>query len=304
MIAHPRTRLPVLVAVALAFAVASVSCSGGATAKSGGKVRVVTSAELFADFIRNVGGDRVQVTALVPGHADPHTYEPVPRRVEDVANADVVFINGVGLEETLMSLINNNVRKGVPVIEMAAGLPLIGGDANEPAGNPHLWMDPQYAIHYVEQIRDGLIQVDPAGESTYQANAAAYIQQLSTLDSEIATEMASIPRDRRKLVTFHDSFPYFAQRYGLQVVGVVVEAPGREPSAQEMARLEDKIRANDIRVVFKEPELNAQLLEMAAQDAGAKVMTLLNVAYTDNVHSYIDLMRFDAQQLVEGLGSS
>ncbi len=292
-----------LAALALTLSGLATSCYGGAAANTSGKVRVVTSAELFADFIRNVGGDRVEVTALVPGHADPHTYEPVPRRVQDVANADLVVINGVGLEETLMGLINNNVRKGVPVVEMAAGLPLIGGDVNEPTGNPHLWMDPQYAMHYVEGIRDALIGVDPAGEAAYRANAGAYLQQLSALDGEIATAMASIPQDRRKLVTFHDSFPYFAQRYSLEVAGVVVEAPGREPSAREMARLEDKIRADDIRVVFKEPELNAQLLEMAAQDAGAKVMTLLNVAYADNVHSYIELIRFDAQQLVQGLGS-
>jgi manganese/iron transport system substrate-binding protein len=303
MIRHPALRYFSLVGLALALSGLATSCYGGAAANTSGKVRVVTSAELFADFIRNVGGDRVQVTALVPGHADPHTYEPVPRRVQDVANADLVVINGVGLEETLMGLINNNVRKGVPVVEMAAGLPLIGGDVNEPTGNPHLWMDPQYAMHYVEGIRDALIGVDPAGEAAYRANAGAYLQLLSALDGEIATAMASIPQDRRKLVTFHDSFPYFAQRYGLQVAGTVVEAPGREPSAREMARLEDRIRADNIRVVFKEPELNAQLLEMAAQDAGAKVMTLLNVAYADNVHSYIDLMRFDAQQLVEGLGS-
>ena len=297
----PRPRLRVLAAAALAFAVVTSSCYGGAAARSSGKVRVVASAELFADFVRNVGGGRVEVTALVPGNADPHTYEPVPRKVEDVANADLIVINGVGLEATLTGLINNNVRKGVPVIEMAAGLPLIGGDVNEPAGNPHLWMDPQYAIHYVEQIRDGLIQVDPTGEATYNSNAAAYIEQLGALDSEIATDMAAIPQDRRKLVTFHDSFPYFAQRYGLQVVGTVVESPGKEPSARDMARLEDKIRNENIHVVFKEPELNAQLLEMAAQDAGAKVETLLNIAYAGDVHSYIEMMRFDAQQLVQGL---
>jgi ABC-type Zn uptake system ZnuABC Zn-binding protein ZnuA len=303
MIRHSALRYFSLVGLALALSGLATSCYGGAAANTSGKVRVVTSAELFADFIRNVGGDRVEVTALVPGHADPHTYEPVPRRVQDVVNADLVMVNGVGLEETLMGLINNNVRKDVPVIEMAAGLPLIGGDANEPTGNPHLWMDPQLTMRYVERIRDALVQVDPAGEATYRANAGAYLQQLSALDSDIASAMASIPQDRRKLVTFHDSFPYFAQRYGLEVAGVVVEAPGREPSAREMARLEDRIRADNIRVVFKEPELNARLLEMAAQDAGAEVMTLLNVAYTDNVHSYIDLMRFDAQQLVEGLGS-
>ena len=298
----PSSPLVLLLAAALGLAaVTSVSCYGAA-AKSDGKVHVVTSAELFADFVRNVGGDRVQVKALVPGHADPHTYEPVPKSVKDVANADVIVINGVGLEETLMGLINNNVRQGVPVVEMASGLPVIGGDAQEPKGNPHLWMNPQYAMHYVEQIRDALIGVDPAGEATYRANADSYLQQLVALDSETTSKIRSVPQDRRKLVTFHDSFPYFAERYGLEIAGTVVESPGAEPSAQQMARLEDRIRADNIRVVFKEPELNAQLLEMAAQDAGARVMTLLNIAYSGDVHSYLELMRCDAQQIVEGLG--
>ena len=292
-----------LVAVTLILGASALSCYGGAAANGDGRVRVVTSAELFADFIRNVGGDRVKVTALVPGHADPHTYEPVPRRVQDVANADVVVINGVGLEETLLGLINNNVRKGVPVVEMASGLPVIGGDPNEPTGNPHFWMNPQFAVRYVECIRDALISVDPAGEATYRANAANYSKQLNDLDTEIAAAMESIPTDRRKLVTFHDSFPYFAQRYGLEIAGVVVESPTSEPSAREMARLVDKIRDDRIRVGFKEPELNAQLLEMVARDAGAKVMTLLNIAYAEGVRSYVELMHFDAQQLVEGLGS-
>jgi manganese/iron transport system substrate-binding protein len=295
-----RRSLLLLVPV-IAMAVVASSCSGGVKASSSGKVRVVTSAELFADFIRNVGGDRVQVTALIPADADPHTYEPVPRKVQDVANADLIAINGVDLEATLMSLINNNVRKGVPVIEMSAGLPIIGGDTSEPAGNPHLWMDPQNVVHYVEQVRDGLIKIDPAGEATYTANAAAYVQQLNALDKEIASAISSIPPDKRKLVTFHDSFPYFAQRYGLTIVGTVVESPASEPSARAMASLEDKIRNENIEIVFKEPELNTQLLEMAAQDAGAKVMTLLNIAYADDVHSYIEMMRFDAQQLVQGL---
>ncbi len=290
-----------LLLVLAAFALTAASCYGGAKTSNTSKIHVVTSAELFADFINNVGGDRVQVSALVPAHADPHTYEPAPRKVEDVANADLVVINGVGLEETLMGLINNNMPKGVPVVVMSDGLPIIGGDSAEPAGNPHLWMNPQYAVHYVEQIRDGLVSVDPAGEATYTANAAAYISQLDALDNQIAREMASIPPDHRKLVTFHDSFPYFAQRYGLTIAGTVVESPGQEPSARQMARLEDKISSEGIRIVFKEPELNAQLLEMAAQDAGAKVTTLLNIAYIKGVQSYVQMMQFDSQQLVQGL---
>jgi ABC-type Zn uptake system ZnuABC Zn-binding protein ZnuA len=281
----------------------AVSCNGGNSGPSAtGQVRVVTSIELFGDLIQHVGGDRVQVTALVPPGADPHTYEPSPPQAAKVAQADLVVINGLNLEETLHDLIQNNVGSGVPVVEMADGLPVIGA-SNGTAGNPHLWLNVQNAMHYVEEIRDALIQVDAAGTDTYRANAATYLQELDALDKETAAAIDSIPAERRRLVTFHDSFPYFAQRYGLDLVGVAEESPGQEPSAGDLAALTDKIRAQNVPTVFAEPEFNAAVLQAAAGDAGVKVSTLLSDAYADNVHSYVELIRFDAQQLVAGLGS-
>lgn len=265
-------------------------------------MKVVTSIELFADLIRNVGGDRVQVTALVPPGADPHTYEPAPPQAAKVAQADLVVINGLNLEETLHDLIQNNVGGSVPVVEMAGGLPVIGAASGTP-GNPHLWLNVQNAMHYVESIRDALIQVDPAGADVYRANATAYLQELDALDKETAAAIATIPPERRKLVTFHDAYPYLAQRYGLELVGVAEESPGQEPSAGDLAALTDKIRSQNVPTVFAEPEFNAAVLQAAASEAGVKVKTLLSDAYADNVHSYVELIRFDAQQLVEGLGS-
>ena len=266
-------------------------------------MRVVTSLTLFADFIQHVGGDRVQVTALVPADADPHTYEPAPAKVKDVTKADLVVINGLGLEQTLHDLIYNNVRSGVPIVTMTDGLPVLAGNLSEgETGNPHLWLNVQYAMHYVESIRDGLVATDPEGADLYRSNAAAYLKELDALDKEVAAAIESIPLERRKLVTFHDAFPYFAERYGLEVVGVVVGSPGREPSARELAHLTDQIRAQDVPTVFAEPEYDPKMLETVAGDAGVQVKTLLSHAFTPNVHSYVELMRFDAQQLVEGLG--
>jgi manganese/iron transport system substrate-binding protein len=295
---------PVLIALALlALGALAVACGSKDEPAAGGQVRVVTSLALFADFIQNVGGDRVEVTALVPADADPHTYEPAPSQVAKVTKADLVVINGLGLEQTLHDLIYNNVRGGVPIVEMAAGLPVLAGNPQEgETGNPHLWLNVQHAMSYVESIRDGLIEVDPSGADLYRANAAAYLEELDALDKEVAAAMESIPAERRKLVTFHDAFPYFAERYGLEVVGVVVESPGREPSARELADLVDQIRAQDVPTVFAEPQFNPQLLETVAEDAGVTVKTLLSGAFTADVHSYVELMRFDAQQLVEGLG--
>jgi zinc/manganese transport system substrate-binding protein/manganese/iron transport system substrate-binding protein len=157
-------------------------------------------------------------------------------------------------------------------------------------------------MRYVERIRDGLIEVDPEGADAYRSNATAYLDELDALDKEVAADIQSIPPERRKLVTFHDAYPYFAERYGLEVVGVVVESPGREPSARELARLTDRIRSEKVTVVFKEPEFDAKMLETAAEDAGVKVRTLLSGAYVDGVHSYVELIRFNVVQLTEGLG--
>ena len=298
MLPAVRLRSAALALVTVALVGLTVSCGANSGGKSAaGKVRVVTSLDLFADFIQHVGGERVQVTALVPADADPHTYEPVPSQAAKVADADLIVINGVGLEQTLHNLIYNNVRGGVQIAQMSDGLPVV-------ADNPHLWLNVQYAMHYVESVRDGLIAADPAGADVYRSNATAYLTELDTLDKQTAAAIETIPPDRRKLITYHDAFPYLAQRYGLEVVGVVVQSEGSEPSAQDLARLLDEIRAQHIPVVFAGPEFNSQLLDTVAREAGAQVKMLLSDTYADNIHSYVELMSFDAQQLVEGLGSS
>jgi ABC-type Zn uptake system ZnuABC Zn-binding protein ZnuA len=288
-----------LIMAAAALAAACGGKGGQTPPKAGPKV--VTSIELFADLIRQVGGERAQVTALVPASADPHTYEPVPSKVVDVSKADLVLINGVGLEETLMDIIKNNVRSGVPVIEMSAGLPVLEA-GHQGTGNPHLWLDVRNAIHYVEVARDALIQVDPEGEAEYGANAQAYLAELADLDRQVEQSIASIPAERRKLVTFHNAFPYLAERYGLQLVGVVVRSPGQEPSAGEVADLARTISAENVPAVFKEPQFSARVLELAATDAGVKVCSLYSDAFQGQVDSYVKLMQFNASELARCLG--
>jgi ABC-type Zn uptake system ZnuABC Zn-binding protein ZnuA len=294
-----------VVLAALALVSVTASCGGGSGDKSStGQVPVVTSLNLFADLIQNVGGDRVQVTALIPADADPHTYEPVPSQVAKVAKAKLVVVNGLGLEQTLHDLIYNNVGGDVPVIQMTDGLSALAGNAAEgEVSNPHMWLNVQNGMRYVEKIRDGLITVDPINADVYRSNAAAYLSDLDKLDKDTAAAIQTIPPERRKLVTFHDAYPYLAQRYGLEIVGFVLQSEGREASAQDLANLADEIRAQNVPTVFAEPEFNPQLLDTVAKEAGVQVKQLLSDAYTENVHSYVELMQFDAQQLVEGLGS-
>jgi zinc/manganese transport system substrate-binding protein/manganese/iron transport system substrate-binding protein len=278
---------------------------------AGGKVRAATSIEIFADMVRNVGGDRVEVDALLPSGADPHTFELSPGRVADVARADIVFINGLDLEHSIEDVINNSAEG--PVIELSEGLPVLTddqryteeeGDEEEPGGNPHMWLDPRLAARYVERIRDELIAIDPNSSAAYETNAEAYLRQIGDLDREIEEAVLAIPEERRKLVTFHDAFPYLAARYGLEIVGIAVPSPGQEPSAQHIAELTETLRSAGVPAAYKEPQFSADVLDQAAAEAGVRVLELLSDAYVEGVHSYIDLMRYDLAQLQEGLGGS
>ena len=296
--------LVVLVGLILAAAGLAAACGGkGEERLPKAGTKVVTSIELFADLIRPVAGERAEVIALVPAGAEPHTYEPVPSKVVDISEADLVLLNGLGFEETLIHVIKNNVRSGVPIIEMSAGLPVLDA-GNQETGNPHLWLNVRHAMHYVEVARDALIRVDPEGEAEYRANAQEYLAELEDLDRQVEESIASIPAERRKLVTFHDAFPYLAERYGLEVVGMVVRSPGREPSAGEVADLARTIRAENVPAVFKEPQFSARVLELAAEDAGVQVCTLYSDAFQDDVDSYVKLMRHNASELVRCLGGS
>ena len=277
--------------VLAAVALLAIACSSGSDAT--GRLRVVTSLELLADMARQVGGDRVDVNAILPSGADPHTFEAAPGRVADIARADLLFVNGLGLEGNLLDVIDQNA--GGPVVRLADGLDTIDG-------NPHLWLDATLAAGYVESIRDALIEQDPTGSDAYTANAGAYLDELAALDVEIAEEIDAIPPDSRRLVTFHDAYPYLARRYGLEIVGFVVPSPGQEPNPGDVADLVDAIREQEVRAVFKEPQFNASVLEFAADEADVRVLDLLSDAYTDGVGSYVELMRFNAHQLRKGLG--
>lgn len=283
------------------------------------QVRVITGMGIVKDLVEQVGGNRVEVVSVVPPGADPHTYQPTPRDIQAMQGARLAVWNGLGLDETAADLVAEQSLADLTVVVLSDGItPMAGGDEDEDTaehaaghsdehghghadGNPHLWLDPLYAIRYVESIRDALTEVDPAGADLYRANATAYIGEITALDLWGQAEVAKIPAERRKLVTFHDAFPYFAQHYGLELVGVVLKSPGREPSAQEVAALVTEIKAHNIPVVFAEPQFNARILDLAARDAGIQVKRLYSDAFDTQVKTYLDLMRFNITSVTEGL---
>lgn len=263
----------------------------------------MTTTTVFADMVRNVGGSLVSVTSLVPKSGDVHTYEPKPADARAVASADLLVMNGLGLDDWLEKTITS-AGTGAPLIKLAPGVdaPPLPGPTTV-AENPHLWMDVKYAEVYADEIAAGLARVDPGHATIYQAQAAAYRQRLEALDAWVRQQIATIPEANRRIVTFHDAFPYFAREYGLTVVGVAVEAPGQDPSAGDTAALIEAIRTSGVRAIFAENQFPAKLADELAAQTGTKVVANL---YDDSVGdppvtSYEEVIRWDVTQIVAGL---
>jgi ABC-type Zn uptake system ZnuABC Zn-binding protein ZnuA len=274
---------------------------------------IVLAVETFlGDIAQNVAGDRLAVGALIPIGVDPHAFEPTPTDIRKVAESQVLIANGAGVESFLQKLLENAGGKRL-VIEAAAGLtsrqPQAGEvvDADHGGIDPHFWLDPISVIKYTENIRDGLSQADPAGKDVYAKNAEMYISKLRELDAWITRQVQQVPEPRRLLVTNHESFGYFADRYGFRIVGTVIPSvsTNASPSAKELAALTDHIRQTGAPAIFLETGANPQLADQLAGEAGIKVVTDLYThsvtAAGGNAPTYIDMMRFNVQKIVENL---
>jgi ABC-type Zn uptake system ZnuABC Zn-binding protein ZnuA len=240
--------------------------------KPAGRVTVVATIGVLADWARQVGGERVQVQALLTGNEDAHTYEAKPQDAQALAQADILFRVGLGYEEWLGPVVANAASPRLVTVT-AADAPVDFTDADVKAtGNPHIWLDPQYAKAACHDLAAALGQVDPKGDSLYRARASAYAWRLDSLTAGIHAHLRTLP-DRR-FVAFHDAWPYFCRRFGLVAVATVEPKPGQEPSARELARLVELIRGGRIRLVLAEPQQSDALPRMLAQETGVRVLTL------------------------------
>jgi zinc/manganese transport system substrate-binding protein len=276
--------------LALALAIAT-GC--GEEAGSGGELEVVATTTHVADLTRSVGGDRASVRGLLAPNSDPHDYEPRPSDAAAVAEADLVVESGGDLDLWAKELVESG-GGDAPVVTLIDSVETIAGEhdgGEEGAGeehgdegetgdehqddelDPHWWQDPTRAIAAVEEIRDQLVAVDPDGTETYKRNARTYIGKLTDLDRQIAECMSGIPAEQRKLVTSHDSLDYFAERYGIEVVGAAIPAltTQAQPSAGETDELIDQIESEGVRAVFPEAGLDPRLERAIASETGATV---------------------------------
>jgi ABC-type Zn uptake system ZnuABC Zn-binding protein ZnuA len=284
------------------------ACSGPGTGTSPGTsasasaLKVVTTTTVFADIVQKVGGDRVVATSIIPPGVGPEDYEPKPGDAQLLSEARLIVSNGVGLDDFLNKLLQSGAGGTTPRLVLGDGIPTIDIDGQP---NPHFWLDPSLVKqYYVPEISAKLNELDPAGAATFNANATAYAGKLDALDTELAGMVAQIPPQNRKLVTFHDAFPYLARHYGFELIGVILPNVGQEPSASELAALVEKVKAAGVKAVFSEAQFSPKLAQTLADEAGiTKVVTTL---YNDALgpppaDTYLGMMRYDMEQIVQAL---
>jgi zinc/manganese transport system substrate-binding protein len=290
----------------LVLCAAAVATSLGQAAAQD-RIGAVATFSILADLVKNVGGERVEVTPLVGPDADAHVYSPSPADSRKIAAAKVVFANGLGYEgwmDRLVRAAGRNVNLVIVTRGIAARRG--GADGHKHGGSdPHAWQSVTNAKIYVANIRDALNQAEPAGKDIYDRNAADYIAKLDALDSDVKAAIAAIPADRRRIITTHDAFNYFGAAYGIEVIapqGVSTEA---EPSARDVARIIAQIRRQKIPAVFMENITDDRQLRRIAAESGARIGGRLYSdalsAPTGPAGSYIAMMRSNLQQLQQAL---
>jgi zinc/manganese transport system substrate-binding protein len=280
---------------------------GPAATTTGGLPRVLATETFLGDIARNVAGDRISVdTLLVPG-TDPHEFQLRPQDAIKLAQSQVLIVNGLGYETWLAKSLENSGGQRLLIVGTTGLTANPDPSGDHPDGDPHMWMNPLNVVQYVQNIRDGLSQADPAGAPVYASNAAVYAAKLKDLDGWINTQVAQLPPERRLLVTNHDALGYFAQAYGFKVVGAVIPSVTSEasPSAQTMAALIQTIKSSRAPAIFLDASENQNLADQIAAESGAKVVTGLYVetlsAADGPAPTYLDMLKHDLSIIVNAL---
>lgn len=276
---------------------------------------VVTTVAPLTNIVYNIGGARLKIVGLIPEGADSHTFEPKPSAVEFISKADVIFLNGLSLEEPTRKLAAANLKQGAQILELGTttldesawifdfSFPVEKGDPN-----PHLWMNPLLTEQYAKLVADTLSTRDPAGATFYAANYAAFSARLRILDQAICKAIETIPAKQRKLLTYHDSFAYFAPRYRMTVIGAIQPADFAEPSAKDVAGLIDQIKAESVPAIFSSEVFPSKIIEQIGLETGVRYVDTLADDNLPNqtgdrlYHSYLQLMVNDVTTMTTALG--
>jgi zinc/manganese transport system substrate-binding protein len=272
-------------------------------ARAQDRVNVVTSFSILGDFVKNVGGERVNVTTLVGSNSDVHVYTPAPADAKKIADAKLLVINGLGLEGWLPRLVQSSGSKAPIIIATKNVAPLkLGSDAD-----PHAWQSVANAKIYVTNIRDALGAADPADAETFRTNTQAYLAELDALDREVREAIGKIPESRRKVISTHDAFGYFASAYGIKFIAPLGVSTESEASARDIADIITQIKTAKIPAVFLENISDPRLIRQIAAETGARIGGTL---YSDSLTgekgdapTYIDMVRHNIRALTSALAN-
>ena len=279
-------------------------------------LNVVSTVAPITSIVENIAGDKIRLTGIIPEGINSHTFEPVPSDIKILAQADLLIVNGLELEEPTLKLAKANMKQGAPVLRLGDktitekehiydfSFPKSHGHPN-----PHLWLNPQHALSYAALIRDELARIDPDNKVAYEQNAAAYIKKLEALDQAVEEAVKTIPEGNRRLLTYHDSWPYFARRYGFQVIGAVQPSDFADPSPREVMRLIDQIRKERVPAVFGSEVFPSPVLEQIAREGKTRYIDKLRDDELpgkpgEPQHSYIGMMIENLSIMFEALGGS
>ena len=267
-------------------------------------------------MVENIGGNKIRLTGIIPEGINSHTFEPVPSDIKILVDADLLIVNGLELEIPTLKLAKANMKQGAALLQL--GDKTITEeeyiyDFSFPKGhghpNPHLWLNPQHALRYAALIREELIRIDPDNKGAYEQNAAAYLKRLEALDQAVQEAVKTIPENNRRLLTYHDSWPYFARRYGFQIIGAVQPSDFADPSPREVKRLIDQIRKEKVPAVFGSEVFPSPVLEQIAKEGKTRYIDKLRDDELpgrpgEPQHSYIGMMIENLTFMFEALGGS
>ena len=289
-------------------------CSPTSSETTSNKLTVVTTVSPITNIIYNIGGDRISLAGIVPEGVNSHTFEPAPSDAKKLASADLIFVNGLNLEEPTVRLAEANLKEGAEIISL--GEQTISPDQyiydfsfpkESGSPNPHLWPNPIYALRYAEIARDALVRRDPENADYYDKNFDTFKSRIDALDEAIKATIETIPDSNRRLLTYHDSFAYFTPRYGMTVVGAIQPSDFSEPSARDVAQIIEQIRQEKVPAIFGSEVFPSPILEQIAKETGAQYISDLR---DDDLpgepgearHSYLGLMVEDLRIMATALG--
>jgi ABC-type Zn uptake system ZnuABC Zn-binding protein ZnuA len=280
------------------------------------KINVVSTVAPITSMVENIAGDKVRLTGIIPEGINSHTFEPVPSDIKILSEADLLIVNGLELEVPTLKLAKANMKPETPVLRLGDKTITENDyiyDFSFPKShghpNPHLWLNPQHVIRYAALIRDELVRIDPDNKSAYEQNAAVFLTQLEALDQAIQKAVKTIPESNRRLLTHHDSWPYFARHYGFEIIGAVQPSDFSDPSPREVKRLIDQIRKEKVPAVFGSEVFPSPVLEQIAREGKTRYIDKLRDDALpgkpgEPQHSYIGMMIENLTVMFEALGGS